>query len=44
MMGFYLGLTEDYPPFSFDSVADDPGDHSIQPLRSKPLLEDRNPL
>jgi len=41
--GFLLGLTEDYPPFSFDSVNEDPGDHSIQ-LSVQPQLTDRSRL
>lgn len=38
---FYLGLTETYPPFSFDTVAEDPGDYDIT-LSVQPALEDRN--
>jgi len=41
--GFLLGLTEDYPPFSFDSVGEDPGDHSVQ-LNIQPELEGRSRL
>jgi hypothetical protein len=40
---YMLGLTEDFPPFSFDTVATDPGDHSVQ-LSIQPQLEDRNRL
>lgn len=43
MNGFFVGLTEDYPPFTFDSVADDPGDYSIS-LSIQPQLEGRNRL
>ena len=43
MMGFYFGLTEQYPPFSFDSVADDPGDHPIR-VSVRPQLDGRNRL
>ncbi len=42
-LGFYFWLTEDYPPFSFDTVADDPGDHSIQ-LSVQAELGGRNRL
>ena len=43
MTGFLLGMTEDYPPFTFDSVAQDPGDYAIG-LTVVPELEDRNRL
>jgi len=36
-----LGLTETYPPFSFDTVAEDPGDHDVT-LSIQAALEDRN--
>ena len=42
-LGFSVWLTEDYPPFSFDTVADDPGDHSIQ-LSVQAELDGRNRL
>lgn len=38
-----LGLTETYPPFSFDTVAEDPGDHDVT-LSVQPALEGRNRL
>ena len=41
--GFMIGLTEDYPPFNFDTTADDPGDHSIQ-LSVQADLDGRNRL
>ncbi len=41
--GFLVGLTEDYPPFGFDTTADDPGDHSIT-LSVQADLDDRNRL
>ena len=40
---FLFGLTEDYPPFTFDTVASDPGDYSIQ-LSIQPQLEGRSRL
>lgn len=43
MNGFFVGLTEDYPPFTFDSAAEDPGDHSIS-LSVQPQLEGRSRL
>ncbi len=42
-IGFFVWLTEDYPPFSFDTVADDPGNHSIQ-LSVQAELDGRNRL
>ena len=40
---FYLGLTETYPPFTFDTVATDPGDHDVT-LSIGPQLTGRNRL
>lgn len=40
---FYLGLTEQYPPFEFASTAGDPGDFPIR-LDFTPELEGRNRL
>lgn len=43
VMGFLIGMTEEYPPFTFDTVAQDPGDHAIG-VSITPALEDRNRL
>ncbi len=40
---FALGLTEDYPPFSFDTTGEDPGDYGVR-LSVQPALEGRNRL
>lgn len=39
--GFALGLTEQYPPFDFDTTAADPGNYAIR-LDVRPELENRN--
>ncbi|MDG2111230.1 MAG: DUF4389 domain-containing protein [Actinomycetota bacterium] len=39
--GYLLGLSETYPPFTFDTVGEDPGDYDIT-LSVQSALEDRN--
>lgn len=41
--GFYLGLTEQYPPFEFEAQAPDPGNYAIR-YDVRPELENRNRL
>lgn len=43
VFGWFIGMTEEYPPFTFDAVQDDPGDHAIG-VSINPELEDRNRL
>ena len=43
MMSFFLGLTEQYPPFEFDTVNADPGNYAVR-LDINPALEGRNRL
>jgi len=42
--GYYLFMREEYPPFSFETTPQDPGDYP--PIRTQlvPALEDRNRL
>ena len=39
--GFYLGLTEQYPPFEFEAQQADPGNYAIR-FDANVQLEDRN--
>lgn len=41
--GFFLGLTEQYPPFEFSTTPEDPGNYAIR-LDVRPELENRNRL
>jgi len=40
---FYLGLTEQYPPFEFETTQDDPGNYAVR-TDIRPELDGRNRL